>query len=62
MVGTVLGVAFTLLTFNFLPSQVPVEMNWPITGMISVLFLICSLLGSLFSARSILKIDPLDAL
>ena len=62
VVGTVLGVAFTLLTFNFLPSQVPVEMNWPITGMISVLFLICSLLGSLFSARSILKIDPLDAL
>lgn len=60
--GTVLGVVLTLITFNFLPAAVPVEMNWAFTGIISGLFILSSLLGSLFSARSILKIDPLDAL
>lgn len=62
VVGVVLGVGLTLLTFEFLPAAVPVQMNWPLTGIISGLFVISSLLGSLFSARSILKIDPLDAL
>lgn len=62
LLGTIIGIGLTLLTFNFLPNQVPVQMNWPITGIVSLLFLICPLLGSLFSARSILKIDPLDAL
>lgn len=60
--GTLLGVSMTLLTFNFLSNKVPVAMNWQFTGAISGLFLIFSLLGSLFSAKSILKIDPLDAL
>lgn len=60
--GIILGIGLTLLTFHFLSNQVPVAMNWQFTGVISVLFLFCSLLGSLFSARSILKIDPLDAL
>ena len=62
LLGVFIGVILTLVTFNFLPNQVPVQMNWPITGIVSILFLICPLLGSLFSARSILKIDPLDAL
>ena len=60
--GSVLGILLTGITFYFMPSKVPVLMNWEFVGIISILFVVCSLLGSLFSARSILKIDPLDAL
>lgn len=60
--GLVVGILMTLLTFRFLPNKVPVLMSWELTISIGSIFIVCSLLGSFFSARSILKIDPLEAL
>lgn len=60
--GFILGLVATLLTVEFLPSQVPVALFWELYILITLFAIICSLIGSLFSARSILKIDPLDAL
>lgn len=62
LLGLVVGLGLTVLTFNLLPVSVPVKISWPIYGVISLLSLAFSLLGTIFSAKSILKIDPLDAL
>lgn len=60
--GLVIGFAFTLLTLLLLPKTVPVAINWPLFGAVSSASLLFSMIGVFFSARSILKIDPLDAL
>ena len=60
--GFILGFMATLLTVEFLPPQVPTALFWELYLLITLFAIICSLIGSLFSARSILKIDPLDAL
>lgn len=62
VVGVVIGFVLTLITFYFLPNTVPVKINSLLYGVVSALTLGCSLIGALFSAKTILKIDPLDAI
>ncbi len=60
--GLFIGFSLTLLTLFFLPTRVPASISWPLFGAVSGASLLFSMIGVFFSARSILKIDPLDAL
>lgn len=60
--GLAIGLTLTGLTMLLLPSSVPVAFNWNLVGLVSLFTLLTSLLGSLASAYSVLKIDPLAAL
>ena len=62
MVGFGLGLILTLITIRVMPAKVPVELYWPLNAGATVFTVVCSFLGTLLSARSILKIDPLEAL
>lgn len=62
IIGTVVGFLGTLLTSLALPSAVPFFSNWLLYGIIGLALIIFALLGSLFSVRSIVKIDPLKAI
>lgn len=62
IVGLLVGFVLTLLTFMVIPDTVPIEISWELYAIVSGLSLICALIGTVFSARNILKIDPLDAL
>lgn len=62
IIGLLIGLVLTLITVYFIPAKVPVAIFWPLNFAASILTLLCSFIGTLFSARSILKIDPLDAL
>ena len=61
-IGFTLGFVLTIISKYFLPNTVPFALYWPLLVGVSLFSLFCSLFGSLFSARSILKIDPLEAL
>lgn len=61
-VGLMIGFGLTALTIGLLPSTVPVSYNWTLVGIVSGFIVLTSLCGALFSAWSVLKIDPLDAL
>lgn len=61
-IGFTLGFVLTIISKYFLPNTVPFALYWPLLAGVSLFSLFCSLFGSLFSARSILKIDPLEAL
>ncbi|MGX7029982.1 ABC transporter permease [Vagococcus zengguangii] len=60
--GALIGLALTVVTFYFMPASVPVAIYWPLYLAITLLFILCGLIGSVFSAKSVLNIDPLDAL
>lgn len=60
--GILTGFLITYLTVIFIPSSVPVAINWLLIGIVSVFIVITSLIGAIFSATSVLKIDPLEAL
>jgi len=62
IIGFGLGLFLTIITVNYLPAKVPVAIFWPLNIAVTLFAVVCSFLGTLFSARSILKIDPLDAL
>ncbi|MDG0841815.1 ABC transporter permease [Staphylococcus equorum] len=62
MIGTVIGLALTLLTGAFLPSAVPVKFDVTTLLIYGVVLIIVSLLGSLFSILTIRKVDPLKAI
>lgn len=62
LVGFGLGLVLTLLTVTFLPAKVPVEVFWPLNIGATLFAFGCSIIGTVFSARSVLKIDPLAAL
>lgn len=62
IVGFGVGYLLTLITINFMPAKVPVELYWPLNIGATLFTIVCSFLGTLLSARSILKIDPLEAL
>lgn len=61
-VGLSLGLILTLISISIIPATVPVALFWPLNLAASLLTIVCSFIGTLFSARSILKIDPLEAL
>lgn len=62
LIGTVIGLALTLLTSLFLPSAVPIVFNYATLLIFGVVLIIISMLGSLFSVLTIRKIDPLQAI
>ena len=62
LIGVLLGACLTMITQMFLPAAMPFNMNSFFYISISLLMVIFAVAGSLFSIRSIVKIDPLDAL
>lgn len=61
-VGVLTGLLLTYLTSLVLPPQVPYLNNWAFYGVLTMLMIVVATLGGLFSARTITKIDPLDAI
>lgn len=62
LIGLLIGLGLTLVTVSFLPASVPIAFNWTLLTMVSLFIIVTSLIGSIFSALSVLKIDPLEAL
>ena len=62
VLGFGLGYLASLLTIWLLPSSVPVALYTPLNIVVTISSIVFALIGTLFSARSILKIDPLEAL
>lgn len=62
LAGVVLGLVFTMITRSFLPPAVPVAFHTLDLVTYAVVLIIVSILGALFSVRTIVKIDPLDAI
>lgn len=62
LIGTLIGLALTLMTGTFLPNAVPIKFEPIILIIFGVVLIIVSLLGSLFSILTIRKIDPLKAI
>lgn len=60
--GVVLGFVITIVSGLMLPAAVPFQLNLPLMSGVAILMLIIAVLGSVFSVRSIAKIDPLKAL
>lgn len=61
-IGVGLGFLLTQVTLVFLPTSVPVAINIKLYAAVTLFIILSSLLGALFSAFSILKIDPLDSI
>lgn len=60
--GLFIGIALTYLTRLLLPVRVPFKLNpWFIAG-ITLIMILTSLLGTLFSVKSVSKVDPLEVL
>lgn len=62
VIGTGFGLLGTWLTSLILPEAVPFQSNWLLYGAIGIALIIFALLGTLFSVRSVSKIDPLVAI
>lgn len=60
--GFLIGLILTLISIVFLKKSVPLAISPLIYVLVTVFSLLCSLIGSLFSVRTILKIDPLEAI
>ncbi len=61
-VGLTIGALSTWATSFVLPTAVPFETNWLFFASISALMVFFALIGTLFSVRAVVKIDPLKAL
>ncbi len=62
LLGLLISFGLNQVTITLLPSTVPVLINWNLFLVVSLFIVISSLIGALFSAYSVLKIDPLEAL
>lgn len=62
LIGISIGMFLTALTMLFLPKTVPFAINIPLLSLILGCMFIFTLFGSLFSARSAIKVDPLIAM
>ncbi|WZU01383.1 hypothetical protein MGH68_18460 [Erysipelothrix sp. D19-032] len=60
--GLLIGFIFNLIAVESLSGVVPVLINYQIITYVSAAIIAMSLLGAVFSAYSVLKIDPLDSL
>lgn len=60
--GFAVGLALTIITIILLPAKVPVQLFWPLNIGTTLFAFMTSMIGTIFSARNILKIDPLEAL
>ncbi|MBM6613276.1 ABC transporter permease [Desemzia sp. RIT804] len=61
-VGVGTGLLLTLGTSLALPATVPYQNNGLFLGGITLLLIIVAVLGALFSVRTVVKIDPLEAI
>ena len=62
LIGIAIGLGLTYLTDYFLPASVPFKSNPYYYLIISLLILVTSQIGAIFSVRSVSKIDPLDVM
>lgn len=62
LVGILMGLSLTLVSGYFLQSVIPFSINILFYVIISFAFILFGVLGALFSVRTVLKIDPLEAL
>lgn len=62
LIGTLIGLALTLITGAFLPNAVPVAFNSVTLIIYGLVLIVVSLIGSLFSILTIRKVDPLKAI
>lgn len=61
-IGVLTGALMTILTSIFLPAAVPFRSNYYFLGGIALLLILFAVLGAFFSVRTIVKIDPLEAI
>lgn len=61
-IGVSVGGLLTIITSFFLPAAVPFRSNYYFFGGITVLLIVFAVLGAFFSVRTIVKIDPLEAI
>ncbi|QLK85255.1 ABC transporter permease [Staphylococcus sp. 17KM0847] len=62
VIGTLIGLGLTLVTGMFLPNAVPIKFSAVTLTIYSVVLVVVSLVGSLFSILTIRKVDPLKAI
>lgn len=61
-IGVGIGILLTIGTSIFLPAVVPFRSNYYFFGGIAGLLILFAILGAFFSVRTIVKIDPLEAM
>lgn len=61
-IGVGIGLILTVITSFVLPAAVPYSTNWLFIAGITALLIIVAVLGALFSVRTVVKIDPLEAI
>jgi len=61
-IGTFIGLLLTITTAYFLPATVPFQSNPLFLIIITGLIILFAILGAFFSVRTIVKIDPLEAI
>lgn len=61
-IGIGIGLLLTVGTSLVLPAAVPYSTNWVFFAAITVLMIGVAVLGALFSVRTVVKIDPLEAI
>ncbi|MCA9766461.1 MAG: ABC transporter permease [Carnobacterium sp.] len=62
VVGVGIGLLLTIMTGLALPAAVPYTTNILFLAVITTLLILVAVLGALFSVRTVVKIDPLDAI
>ena len=62
LLGVLIGLVMTIVTTLFLPNAVPFQSNTLYFLLVGILMILVSIIGALFSVRSIVKIDPLKAI
>lgn len=62
LAGFVIGLLVTFISIHFLEKTVPLAVSPKIYLAVTGFSILCSLIGSLFSVNTILKIDPLEAI
>ena len=60
--GTVTGLILTILSGFVLPVTVPFQTNLLFFIGIAILLILFAVLGAFFSVRTVVKIDPLEAM
>ncbi|WP_414839803.1 ABC transporter permease [Carnobacterium sp. TMP28] len=62
VVGVGIGLLLTIMTGLALPAAVPYTTNILFLAVITTVLILVAVLGALFSVRTVVKIDPLDAI
>lgn len=62
LIGVAIGLGLTYLSEYFLPYTVPFKSNIYLYLIVSALIVIISLIGAIFSVKSVSKVDPLEVL